>query len=87
MDLGKLQTDQEWFGAIECILFVSGEPVDLVSLQRALGLTELEVQSILGEMEESYAAQERGIQTNWNWNCQIPFCDFVLPINQPIGWT
>ena len=27
------------------------------------------------------------IQTNWSWNCQIPFCDFVLPINQPIGWT
>ena len=53
MDLGKLQTDQEWFGAIECILFVSGEPVDLVSLQRALGLTELELQSILGKMEES----------------------------------
>ena len=24
MDIGKLQTDQEWFGAIECILFVSG---------------------------------------------------------------
>ena len=215
MDLGKLQTDQEWFGAIECILFVSGEPVDLVSLQRALGLTELELQSILGKMEESYAAQDRGvqlyrtgdtvqlvsnrkyagfveallqpaqtksfsqamletlsvvaykqpvtrndieairgvrceysvsqllklgliqelgrkdavgrfcgslastiwescpamrpspkifrtkwriwpykpppflkkIQTNWRWNCQIPFCDFVLPINQPIGWT
>ncbi len=62
MDLGKLQTDQEWFGAIECILFVSGEPVDLVSLQRALGLTELELQSILGKMEESYAAQDRGVQ-------------------------
>ena len=50
MDQGKLQKDQEWFGAIECILFVSGEPVDMVSLQRTLGLTELELQSILGRM-------------------------------------
>lgn len=52
----------ERFGAIECILFVSGDPVDVISLQRALGITELELQAILSQMETQYQEQSRGIQ-------------------------
>lgn len=51
----------ERIGAIECILFVSGEPVDMVSLQRAIGATELELQALLSRMESQYKGQQRGI--------------------------
>ena len=51
----------ERMGAIECILFVSGEPVDVVSLQRALGMTELELSSLLNRMEALYSQQQRGV--------------------------
>lgn len=51
----------ERMGAIECILFVSGEPVDIVSLQRTLGVTSLELQALLTRMESQYLAQKRGI--------------------------
>ena len=33
----------ERYSAIECILFVSGEPVSLVQLQRALDITGIEM--------------------------------------------
>ena len=42
----------ERFGAIECILFVSGDPVPIIQLQRTLGLTDIEMQSILQSMDE-----------------------------------
>lgn len=51
----------ERLGAIECILFVSGEPVDVVSLQRALGVTDLELQALLSRLESQYKEQNRGI--------------------------
>lgn len=58
----KQYLDQdERLGAIECILFVSGEPVDVVSLQQALGVTELELQALLTRMESQFQEQNRGI--------------------------
>ena len=45
-----LQYDER-FGAIECILFVSGDPVPVIQLQRALGLTDIEMQSTLQSMD------------------------------------
>lgn len=56
-----LQYDER-FGAIECILFVSGDPVPVIQLQRALGLTDIEMQSTLQSMDELYRREERGIQ-------------------------
>lgn len=55
-------SEAERFGAIECILFVSGEPVDVVSLQRALGVTELELQALLARLDAQYEEQARGIR-------------------------
>lgn len=52
----------EHIGAIECILFISGDPVPVIQIQRALGLTDLEMQSALQAMDELYRAEERGIQ-------------------------
>lgn len=50
------------FGAIECILFVSGDPVPLVQLQRALGITLIELNCLIGSMDELYRTEKRGIQ-------------------------
>ena len=52
----------ERFGAIECILFVSGDPVPVAQLQRALSLTEIEFNSLLRNMDELYRAEKRGVQ-------------------------
>ena len=50
------------FSAIECILFVSGEPVSLVQLQRALDMTGIEMNAVIHQMEELYRKEERGVQ-------------------------
>lgn len=52
----------ERFGAIECMLFVSGDPVSLVQLGRALGVTEIELSGLLRAMGELYREEKRGIQ-------------------------
>ncbi len=52
----------ERFSAIECILFVSGEPVSLVQLQRALDMTGIEMNAVIHQMEELYRKEERGVQ-------------------------
>ena len=52
----------ERYSAIECILFVSGEPVSLVQLQRALDITGIEMNAIIHNMEKQYRDEERGIQ-------------------------
>ncbi len=52
----------ERFGAIECILFVSGDPVPMVQLQRALGTTQIEFEYLLRAMDELYRSEKRGVQ-------------------------
>ena len=44
----------ERYSAIEWILFVSGEPVSLVQLQRALDITGIEMNAIIHNMEKQY---------------------------------
>ncbi len=51
----------ERISAIECILFVSGEPVSIVQLQRALDVTQMEIIHLLDTMEALYKNEERGI--------------------------
>ncbi len=46
---------------IECILFVSGEPVTLTELCRVLEITELELRVLLQEASDAYEAEERGL--------------------------
>ena len=45
----------ERYSAIECILFVSGEPVSLVQLQRALDITGIEMNAIYTTWKSSIA--------------------------------
>lgn len=48
-------------GLIEGILFVSGEPVDLDELSKALGLSEADLLFCVKEMAKDYTASNRGI--------------------------
>ena len=50
------------FSIIECILFISGEPVTFAELMDALDMTQLELQSVLQRMDSLYTQEERGIQ-------------------------
>ena len=77
------------FGAIECILFVSGDPVPIAQLQRALQLTDLEMQSALESMDALYRKEERGIQLYiTDETVQLvsnrKYSDMVLALLQPV---
>ena len=83
-----LQYDER-FGAIECILFVSGDPVPVIQLQRALGLTDIEMQSTLQSMDELYRREERGIQLYLTEETvqlvsNRKYTDLVLTLLQPV---
>ena len=52
----------ERFGAIECILFVCGDPVPIIELQRAIGVTDIEMEHIIRSMDELYKKEKRGVQ-------------------------
>ena len=52
----------ERLGAIECILFVSGDPVPIIELQRAIGVTDIEMEHIIRSMDELYKKEKRGVQ-------------------------
>ena len=47
--------------AMECMLFVAGDPVPLHELQRVLDITDLELNSLIQSMREEYAQPQRGI--------------------------
>lgn len=52
----------ERYSIIECILFVTGDPVPIVELQALLDITALEMRSILQGMEHLFQEEKRGIQ-------------------------
>ena len=52
----------ELFGAIESILYVSGEPISIVEMQRVFELSASKMRSILEDMAASMREQQRGIQ-------------------------
>jgi segregation and condensation protein B len=47
---------------IECLLFVSGDPVPVTELARVLALSDNDTRALLSEMELLYREQERGVQ-------------------------
>ncbi len=53
--------DKELFGRIECLLFISGDPVYIGDLRQAMELTELEIRMLLFKMQSEYASQQRGV--------------------------
>lgn len=50
------------YSIIECVLFVSGEPLTFAELMSALDLTQIELQAILQNMDALYREEKRGIQ-------------------------
>lgn len=52
----------EQIAAIECMLFVAGDPVPTPELQRVLDLTELELNALLQEMQRLYKDSAHGIR-------------------------
>ncbi len=52
---------KEIFGAIESLMYVSGEPIGFAELQRVFDLSEAEVKQALNEMLEGMIAEGRGI--------------------------
>ncbi len=53
--------NEEIMAAIECMLFVAGDAVPVIELQRVLGLTDIELKPVLYDMEKAYQAKPRGI--------------------------
>lgn len=54
--------DRTLFHKIECLLFVAGDPVTVAELARVLDLPLAAVRNKLGEMEQTYLEEGRGIQ-------------------------
>ena len=50
--------------AVEAILFVSGEPVNVADLAHALDLTVAELEPVLTSLQEEYDRQMRGVRLN-----------------------
>jgi len=53
---------KEGKAAIECLLFVAGEPLTLEQIGQALNRPELEVVGLLKALREDYLNSERGLQ-------------------------
>lgn len=53
---------QRLWNTVECLLFVSGEPVPVAELSRVLGLSSADTRALLADMETLYREEERGVQ-------------------------
>ena len=54
--------DAQARGALEAILFVAGEAVQLEDLARALEMTVLECDGFIDRMAQQYLAEQRGVE-------------------------
>jgi len=54
--------DRTQFNKIECMLFVAGDPVAISELARVLDCSLAVAKGALGEMEQLYAVEGRGVQ-------------------------
>ncbi len=50
------------FNTVECLLFVSGDPVPIAEIARVLGLSDADTARLLSDMETQYREEGRGIQ-------------------------
>ena len=74
---------------IEAILFVSGEPVDVREIQRALEVTELETMQAIDALDSDYAYHRRGIclkrfGSHIQLSTRAEYAPFVERLLQPI---
>lgn len=56
-----MEGKNELFNKIECLLFVSGEPVPVIELARVLDCSKTDTLELLKSMEEEYLSMGRGI--------------------------
>lgn len=55
-------THQEYFAAVEAVLFANGEPVSTERLAQVLELSEKETRDLMKELIAEYQSKKRGIQ-------------------------
>ena len=53
---------RQMIGALESVLFVTGEPLPNAEISRLFGLSALELSVLLSEMESEYEQNERGLK-------------------------
>ena len=61
-DSVEKKTEKELLGAVEAILFATGESVSLSKIASAIGKDETEAKRLLEELKKQYQKKERGIQ-------------------------
>ena len=54
----------ETMAAVEAILFVSGDPVNVEALAHSMNLTAGEMENVLTDMARSYVEDGRGVRLN-----------------------
>ena len=60
--MNDMTDQQKLFNTVECLLFVSGDPVPVPELSRTLGLSNADTRSLLVDMERLYREEGRGVQ-------------------------
>lgn len=55
-------TQRQLIGALESVLFVTGEPIPKAEIMRVFGLSQLELNTLLVNAESEYESNERGIR-------------------------
>ena len=82
------KTKAQWIGALETLLFVSGDPLEVGALARVVGMQKAVAWSLLEEMEEEYRRQRRGIRLRFvNGKAQLysnpDYASYVEDMLQP----
>ena len=62
MEEVKKLTEREFRSALESVLFVAGEPIPKAEISKLFGLTDIELETYLYEMEQDYISSARGIR-------------------------
>lgn len=80
-EANKINAGKNMQGALEALLFVSGDPIAVNELARALSCDEHEAQICLESMAASYQTDGRGIQLRWV-NGKAQLCSNPVYIEQ-----
>lgn len=61
-DLDNKENSRKILGAVEALLFVYGDPLDIKRISKTISASEKEVKNALAELEGEYAKEERGLR-------------------------
>ncbi len=84
-----MENENMFFSIIECILFVSGDPVEIKSLQDVLEISKTEIIQVLNDMNRNYKDNDRGIQLFITEDTvqlvsNKKYFDYVIKFMQPV---